>query len=447
MTAEAITLSRNQFYLSPPDSMAKYFILQLAITFVGVSLTAGACAAPSDSADHASRGELTIYSDTLRSDTVRAGTSQRPLAVEMDERLEAADRLILSAIERRAFPAAAVAVGTDRSVHKLRGYGSPTYDSEAAVDEHSLFDLASLTKVIATTTAVMLLHEEGSIDLDAPLARYLPEFARAGKQRITVRQILTHQAGLIPYRPFHRMNIETREQLIETIMNEELQYRPGTDTRYSDLGIISLGLAIERITGRDFGEFSHERIFEPLGMADTGFRGTVGRDDAVIPTEIDSDFRGRLLQGEVHDETAWLLGGTAGHAGLFSTASDLARFAHMMVNDGQIDGERFLRAETIRLFTTRANRQGSTRALGWDTRSTQGYSSAGTKFGPRSYGHTGFTGTSMWIDPDEKIYVILLANRVHPSRENNRHVQVRSDLADIVYDVLADPATSTGHSR
>jgi beta-N-acetylhexosaminidase len=420
----------------------KYLVLVFGLTFAGVSLTAGACATPANSVDYSPPS-----SDALPSDTLDIQSTPSPLTIEDDRRLGAVDNLIRAAINRRAFPAASVAIGTDRAVHKLRGYGSPVYDSDAGVDEHSVFDLASLTKVIATTTAVMLLHEEGRIDLDAPLARYLPEFARAGKQRVTVRHILTHQAGLIPYRPFHRMGIETREQLIEAIMNEELQYRPGTDTRYSDLGVISLALAVERITGQGFAEYSRDHIFAPLGMNDTGFRGTGVTDQAVIPTEIDEGFRGRLLQGEVHDEAAWLLGGTAGHAGLFSTAEDMARFAHMMVNEGEIDGRQFLKPETIQLFTTRVNPRGSTRALGWDTRSTQGYSSAGTKFGPRSYGHTGFTGTSIWIDPDQKIYVILLANRVHPTRENNRHVQVRSDLADLVYNVLADPSRSTVRPR
>lgn len=362
--------------------------------------------------------------------------------VGMDgRRLTAVDSLMRVAIHRRAFPGASVAIGREDVVAKLAGYGHYTYDRERAVSENSVYDLASLTKVIATTTAVMKLYEEGRIDLDAPLARYLPEFGRRGKNRVTVRQVLTHQTGLIPYRPFHRMGVTSREQLIEAIMNEELQYRPGSDTRYSDLGMISLALAIERITGQDFATYARENIFEPLGMASTGFRGTGLTDEAVVPTEFDDGFRVRLLQGEVHDEAAWLLGGTAGHAGLFSTAADLARFAHMMVNDGQIHGRQFLKPETIHLFTTRVNPRGSTRALGWDTRSTEGYSSAGTKFGPRSFGHTGFTGTSMWFDPDEKLYVIMLANRVHPTRENNRHVQVRSELADIAYGAIGGPAS------
>ena len=349
------------------------------------------------------------------------------------------DSLVHASISGRAFPGAAVAVGRAGAVTWMEGYGYHTYERETPVTAHSQFDLASLTKVIATTTAVMKLYEVESIDLDAPLARYLPEFGAHGKENVTVRQIMTHQSGLIPFRPFHTLGVTDREDLIKAIMNEELQYPPGTDTRYSDLGMISLALAIERITGRSFAEYVRSEIFLPLGMHDTYFRETGETDPSVVPTEIDHTFRRRLVQGEVHDEAAWILGGTAGHAGLFSTASDLARFGYMMVNDGKINGKQFLQPETIRLFTTRADKDGSTRALGWDTRSVRGYSSAGTLFGPRSFGHTGFTGTSIWFDPDQKLFVILLTNRVYPTRDNNRHTPVRAELADIVYRSIEGP--------
>lgn len=365
-----------------------------------------------------------------------------PEEVGMSSRtLAGIDSLMRASISRRAFPAAAVAVGRGDVITWLEGYGYHTYDRRVEVTPQSQFDLASLTKVIATTTAVMKLYEQGQMDLDAPLARYLPEFGASGKENVTIRQILTHQSGLIPFRPFHTMGVTTREALIDAIMNEPLQYEPGTDTRYSDLGMISLALAIERITGRDYATFVREEIFLPLGMHDTYYRGTGDTDIGVVPTELDRTFRRRLLQGEVHDEAAWILGGTAGHAGLFSTAADLARFGYMMVNEGRIGGRQFLQPETIRLFTTRVDPRGSTRALGWDTRSTQGYSSAGRLFGPRSFGHTGFTGTSIWFDPDQRLFVILLANRVHPTRENNLHVPVRAELADIVYRSVEGPAT------
>ena len=204
--------------------------------------------------------------------------------------------------------------------------------------------------------------------------------------------------------------------------------------------MITLALVIEEITDQDFAAYAETHIFEPLGMTRTGFRPTARTDPNVVPTEYDAVFRGRLIQGDVHDETAWILGGTAGHAGLFSTARDLAQFAHMLVNEGRVHGRPFLKPETIRLFTTAAAPGRHTRALGWDTKSPRGYSSAGRFFGPRSYGHTGFTGTSLWIDPDQKLFVILLSNRVHPSRENRRHIPVRADLADLAYQALQGEA-------
>ncbi len=346
------------------------------------------------------------------------------------------DSLVEAAIGQRVFPGAAVAVGQRDARLLMKGYGRFTYaDTARAVTPQSLFDLASLTKVVATTTATMLLYERGQIDLNAPLSRYLPAFGAGGKGEITVLDVLTHRSGLRPFRPFHTEGYTTRQQVLDAIMNDTLVYPTGTDTRYSDFGPISLALAIENITGEDFGAFVAREVFARLGMTQTGYRPAgQGSDPSVVPTEIDTLFRKRLVQGEVHDEAAYLLGGTAGHAGLFSTAEDLARFATMLVNEGQVDGKTFLKPETIRRFTTRVDASGSTRAIGWDTRSTEGYSSAGTRFGPRAFGHTGFTGTSMWIDPDARLFAILLTNRVYPTRDNSRIGPVRSDFADIVYE-------------
>ncbi len=351
------------------------------------------------------------------------------------------DSLMQASIRQRAFPGAAVAIGQGQTLGLLEGYGYHTYSSDRRVTPQSLFDLASLTKVVATTTAAMLLYDRGQLDLDAPLARYLPAFAQGGKAGLTVRQIMTHTAGLRPFRPFHTEGFTTRDQVISAIMADTLVYRPGTDTRYSDFGIISLGLAIEAITGESLDGFVEREVFEPLGMKNTGFRKAgAGSDETVVPTEVDNLWRKKLVQGEVHDEAAFLLGGTAGHAGLFSTAEDLARFATMLVNEGRVGRRQLIQPETVRLFTRRADASGtSTRALGWDTRSVEGYSSAGTLFGPRSYGHTGFTGTSLWIDPDKKLYVILLTNRVYPTRDNPRLGPVRAALADLAFRALRLP--------
>lgn len=349
------------------------------------------------------------------------------------------DSLLRTAIDQRAFPSAALAVGRSEVLAKLEGYGYLTYQSETPVTPQTRFDLASLTKVIATTTAAMKLYEAGRLDLDAPVVRYLPAFGANGKDEITIRHLLTHTSGLIPFRPFHTLGLTTREAVIQTIMNEEPVYEPGTDMRYSDLGMITLALVIERITGQDFATYAKEAIFQPLGMDRTGFRPVGKADVNVVPTEFDNGFRKRLVQGEVHDETAWILGGTAGHAGLFSTAEDLARFAYMLVNDGRANGRQFLQPETIRLFTTPVAPDAHTRALGWDTKSPEGYSSAGQHFGPHSFGHTGFTGTSFWIDPDQELYVILLTNRVYPTRANRAHVAIRPQVADFAYEAIAGP--------
>ena len=367
-----------------------------------------------------------------------------PVAAGMsDDSLGRVDSLIHAAIAERAFPGASVAIGRGGVLVKMDGYGYFTYDKEHPVTPTSIYDLASLTKVVATTTAAMKLYDEGRLDLDEEVGEYLPEFAQGGKEDVTIRHLLTHSAGLIPFRPFHQMGVTSREALIDSVMSETLLYPPGTESRYSDLGMITLMLVIEEITGQDFATYAEENIFEPLGMYDTGFRATGTPDAAIVPTEVDDAFRGRLIQGEVHDETAWILGGVSGHAGLFSTAQDLAKLGYMLVNEGRINGMQFVEEETIELFTEPDNPEISTRALGWDSPSPEGYSSAGEAFGPESFGHTGFTGTSFWVDPEQDLFVILLTNRVYPTRENRKIVQVRPKLADIAHGAIIGPAELT----
>lgn len=350
------------------------------------------------------------------------------------------DSVLRAAIADRAFPGAAVAIGRGNVIAKLAGYGYHTYEARTTVTPQSVFDLASLTKVVATTTAAMQLYEAGRLDLDAPVARYLPGFEQNGKAAVTVRHLLTHTAGFLPFIPFYQRGVTTRQAVIDSTYAQPLVTPPGAAMRYSDFSMITLMLVIEAITGQDFDAYTRTHIFAPLGMHDTGFRGTGTPDSTVVPTEVDDYFRNRLVQGEVHDENAWLLGGTSGHAGLFSSADDLARFATMLVNGGRAGTQQFLKPETIRLFTTRVDPTGEhTRALGWDTRSLEGYSSAGQHFGPRSFGHTGFTGTSMWIDPDAKLYAILLTNRVYPTRANRKISAIRPLVADFAYEALLGP--------
>ena len=354
--------------------------------------------------------------------------------------LFAVDSLINASIAEQAFPGAAVAIGRPNVLVKLNGYGYFTYNSEQRITPQSKFDLASLTKVVATTTAVMQQHEAGRLNLEDKVVKYLPAFGQKGKENITIRHLMTHTSGLKPFRPFYKEGITTRQGVIDAIFAEELVYTPGTEMRYSDFNMILVALIIEKITGQNFATYSTQKIFNPLGMKNTGFRRAgVGSDRSIVPTEVDNVFRNKLIQGEVHDETAFVLGGTAGHAGLFSTAEDLAKFAFMMMNEGMHDDLRFLKKETISMFTTAVDPSRHTRALGWDTKSPTGYSSAGQYFSNKSYGHTGFTGTSMWIDPEANLFVILLSNRVYPTRENTKHSQVRSKLADIAYQSIIGP--------
>ncbi len=353
--------------------------------------------------------------------------------------LEFVTPIVEKAIAERAFPAAAVAIGTADGALWTKGYGTFTYEDAKAITPNTSFDLASVTKVVATTTAVMQLYEAGLLDLDAPVASYVPAFAQMDKERITVRHLLTHTSGMIPFRPFHRLGVTSPEEVLAYIYADTLVYEPGTAMRYSDFNMIMVARIVEEISGMPFSAYAQSRIFDPLGMANTGFRAAQ-TDTTVVPTEQDDYFRMRLVQGEVHDETAWILGGTAGHAGLFSTAEDLARFALMMVRGGRVGESQFLKSKTIAYFTKPVDPQAHTRALGWDTRSLKGYSSAGQYFGPHSYGHTGFTGTSMWIDPEAGLFTILLTNRVYPTREGRGHINVRPRVADAAWQAVMGPS-------
>lgn len=361
-----------------------------------------------------------------------------------DDVLEGLDEVIRSGLQNRAFPGAAVAVGRGGVLLKQQGFGYFTYASVDRVSEHSMFDLASVTKVIATTAATMKLYEEGRLDLDQRVAHYVPEFGQRGKARVTIRQLLSHSAGQRAFYPFHTdPEISSAGDILRFIYADSSRYVPGTQTVYSDFDMIVLGKVIEEITRRSLDEYVLEEFFEPLGMTSTRFLGTGRADPAVVPTESDRSFRGRLLQGEVHDEAAWMLGGVSGHAGLFSTVEDLARFAYMMANHGEAYGRRYFRPETIELFTRRVSSRGRyPMALGWMSwrAENEGSSSSGTLFGPHSFGHTGFTGTSIWIDPDEELFVILLTNRVFPTRQNSRIGPVRTALADAAAGALRAPA-------
>ena len=372
----------------------------------------------------------------LRQQAPRLGTPQEAgLDAQAAERV---DRVMERAVRDGAFPGAAVAVGRDGVLLRLRGYGRLSR-AGAEVTPDTPYDLASLTKVVGTTAAAMRLVEQNKLDLDAAVSSYLPRYRTLGKDRVTVRQLLAHSAGHRAWYPFWSDGIRDRRGALEFIYADTLQYRPGAQSRYSDFDMILLGEVLAEVAGDDLATVFRDQVFDPLAMDATGFRRVGDVDRAVAPTESDQAFRGRVLQGEVHDEAASVMGGVAGHAGLFSTASDMARFAYTMANGGAGYGTRLVRRTTLERFTEPVRlRSTYPTGLGWMVNAGRGNSSAGT-MGPRAFGHTGYTGTSIWIDPDQRSFVVLLSNRVHPSRRNRRIREVRPALADALVDAIRTP--------
>jgi CubicO group peptidase (beta-lactamase class C family) len=344
------------------------------------------------------------------------------------------DPLVLDGIHRGAYPGAALVIGRRDTILLAKGYGHLTWSprSASADPDSTLWDLASLTKVVATTTALMLLVERGRVDLDAPVRRYLPEFAAAG---VTVRHLLTHTSGLRGTLPLYRDARDSADAL-RIVFAEAPLTSPGTRMVYSDLNAILLGEIVRRAGwGGPLDVFATHEIFVPLGLRQMMFRPARRLVPRIAPTGV---WRGHPVAGVVNDQNAAKLGGVAGHAGLFSTAADLARFAQFMLGEGALQGgPRLVRAETVRAFTAaavKARRGVSSRTLGWEAVPTgEDVSSAGTLFGPRSYGHTGWTGTSLWIDPDRGVFVVLLTNRAYAPRARRSFTvlkQVRGRVAD-----------------
>jgi len=352
-----------------------------------------------------------------------------PIEVGMSaERLANIDRVVRRGLSAGGYPGAAVVVGRAGALALQRGYGRLgwTSGSPAVSPDQTIYDLASLTKVVATTTAAMILYDEGRLDLDEAVATYLPAFSGGPKDHVTVRQLLTHHSGLPAGKQLWRLALNP-EQARKIVLETPLNCNPGSCFLYSDLGADVLGWVVEEIAGQSLDVFLNERLFEPLGMGDTFFNPSLKLQSRIAPTEV-SPPRGYPLKGEVHDENAFALGGVAGHAGLFSTASDLAVFAEMMLNGGVYDGVRIVSDSTVARFTART---AGTRALGWDT--ADGDGGSGEYLSSRAYGHTGYTGTSIWIDPDRDMFVILLTNRVHAARARRPAKvisDVRADLSD-----------------
>jgi CubicO group peptidase (beta-lactamase class C family) len=322
-----------------------------------------------------------------------------------------------------------------------KGYGRLGWTDESGpvVPERTIYDLASLTKVIGTTTAVMILFDEGKLRLDDQVSKFIPEFTGGGKEKVTLRMLLEHRSGLPAGRDLWRI-AHTPEEARAAVISTPLFAAPDQYYEYSDLGADMLGFTVEAVTGEKLDTFLQRRVFTPLGMNDTHFRPDPSLRGRIAPTEIDPP-RGYPLRGEVHDENAYALGGVAGHAGLFSTVSDLSIFAQMMLNGGTYDGTRIVADSTVQLFTHRGSVAKSHRALGWDT--CAGEYGCGKYLGTDAYGHTGYTGTSLWIDPDHDMFVILLTNRVHAAKARRPAKvisDVRADLADAAALAVTDNA-------
>src|SRR5918997_18449 len=366
--------------------------------------------------------------------------SASPASVGMDRSLtERLDSVVQAAIADGLAPGAVLAVGRYGRLVHLKGYGFTDYAPGAPqTDARTIYDVASLTKVVVTTTAAMMLEEQGRLRLDEPVATYLPEFVdgEAAKASITVRMLLTHRGGLEAYAPLYR-EFRGREEYLRQIAERPLKAPPGTETIYSDWDMVVLQLVIERITGQPLDVFASERIIHPLGLRETMFRpdvGDAGLRRRIAPTAVDTS-RGGLLWGLVHDGNAWAMGGVSGHAVLFSSGRDLAAFAQMMLNGGTYDGVRLLRPATVARWTVPQG-AGSSRALGWDTPATE--SSAGDYFSPRSFGHTGFTGPYMWIDPERGLFVVLVTDRVNSRGTSNLHTPVRQQISNVVQASVVD---------
>ena len=363
--------------------------------------------------------------------------------------------LLENAIAARAFPACSLAVTLRGELIAHKALGRFTYDpASPSVSTDSIFDLASVTKVVATTTIAMILYERGLLDLEAPVTAIVPEFAGdgTGRSEVTVRQLLAHSSGLPAYEKLY-LRAKTRDELLHAAFATELTAAPGTRAEYSDIGFIVLGVALERLADESLDAFCQREIFGPLALSHTTFNPSKVWRDRIPPTANEcgadtlvraaadtatpsrSTFRGRIIQGEVQDENASVLEGVAGHAGVFSTAENVAVFAHALLNGGYP----ILRPDTVKLFTRREpTPAGTSRALGWDTPSAP--SQSGKYFSPRSYGHLGYTGTSLWIDPDRRLSITLLTNRTWPDCQNQAIKQLRPAFHDAVIEALEKKA-------
>jgi len=350
------------------------------------------------------------------------------------------------ALANKAFPGAIAIVGTHDRVITHYAVGHLDWAPSPVPDERTLWDLASLSKVVGLTSAMIQLVSQGKVSLDAPVQRYLPNWTGPNKNLVTIKHLLTHTAGLPPdqppgSKPYDEIT-HNPDSVAMLLFTTPLDTLPGVRMVYSDVGAYIAGRVVEKVSGQTLDAYLHDHVFEPAGMHETMYKPPASLIDRIAPTEVDPR-RGGLVRGKVHDERAYYLGGVSAHAGIFSTARDLARFSQMYLDGGTIGGVRVLEANTIKLFTSYVDSTFSDRGIGWQKPDLPGmkYASpsaswAGHMMSSRAFGHTGFTGTSIAIDPANDIFIVLLSNRVNPTRDNNKITPVRRELADAVMSVL-----------
>jgi CubicO group peptidase (beta-lactamase class C family) len=356
---------------------------------------------------------------------------------QQDEQFQRASNILRSGIDQCAFPGAAVAVTHQGKLVAHKALGHFTYDATSpAVTAETVYDLASVSKVIATTTACMNLYDRGQFKLDQPLVDLLPGFADSSleqtdaRRQVTLQMLLAHSSGLPAYIKLFQ-TAHNRDELLRQALRVPLTAAPGSRAEYSDIGFILLGQALEKLSGEPLDQFCQREIFAKLNLGQTCFNPSAELKPAIPPTEDDRTFRHRLIQGEVNDENASVMGGVAGHAGCFASSLNVSVFAQCML----LGGTHLVKKETLEIFTRRQDSPtGTSRALGWDTPSRP--SQSGKYFSSRSYGHLGYTGTSLWIDPDRQLSITLLTNRTWPDRGSQSIKQIRPAFHDAVIEAL-----------
>jgi CubicO group peptidase (beta-lactamase class C family) len=343
------------------------------------------------------------------------------------------DATVRDGIQRGLYPGAVVVIGRRDSVLYARGYGHYTWSPASRVPDpdSTMWDIASITKIVATTSAAMRLVDRNKLQLDAPVHRYLPRFSGGPKNRVTVRMLLDHTSGLRSYVPFYTRAHRSRARMIDLLYAQPLVRAPGDSAEYSDLNALLLGLLVEKISGVPLDQLARREVFMPLGLSSTMYKPPASLRPRIVPSGI---WRGHPVPGEVNDQNAVAMGGVAGHAGVFSTGMDLARYATVWLRAGAGPREQWVSPATIRRFLVKGPNSGS-RLLGWDTPELEGDEPSvfGTLISDAAYGHTGFTGTELWIDPSRDLYLVFLTNRAFDPRTRDSLKElkvVRAALSD-----------------